>query len=162
MPIPFLSTLNALARQAYPLIKAGVAQGLSSRAIDVVLKSAFGKSIRRSTLLEVMRRESGVERIASQLKFLRLDRLPNPLRLPPAITRLRRQYSFLVEVTGHLIDTGEIIKQHITIATDTLRTRQELQNLAINTIEGEKERYGIDIIGAQLISGKRAGDMGIL
>lgn len=161
MPLPFISTLGLAARAAYPIIKRGVREGLSSRALQTALR-ASGLGLRRQTLLDIMRAERGVERAASQLRFLSPTFRPNPARLPTAITKIRRQYSFTVEVRGTLMSTGETIVQNITIATDKLLRRQEMEAMATQVVEDNSDRYGVDIQQSVLVSGRRAGAAGTL
>lgn len=162
MALPLLAGLSAAARQALPIIQSGVSKGLSSRTINAVIKTAFGKGIRRQTLLDIMRAETGMERAGALLRFVLPRNRPNILRLPPALTRIRRQFSFVIQVTGQIIDTGESILQNITVSTDTILTRGELERLAETAVTSEQERYGFTVESSLLIRGMRAGDQGTL
>ena len=108
------------------------------------------------------RAEKGIQRAGRALRNVALDRLPNVNRLPKAITRLRRRYSFTVQVIGRMLETGEQILQNITVATDAPRTRRELERLAEDAIERSQDRYGFEIVSSMLVGGKQAGDVGTL
>lgn len=162
MATPILAGLSAIGRAALPIIRGGVSRGLSSRAINQLIKEAFGTGIRRQTLLDVMREVSGINRTATQLRNLGRFRLPNPARLPPAITRIRRNYSFVVRVTGRLIDTAELITQNITVSLDTVRTREEIERLAEQAVLDNQSTYGMEDISSLIISGVRSGRLGTL
>lgn len=161
MALPFLLGLSKTARAAFPIIQGGVARGLSGRGIERALKGA-GLGIRRETLLDIIRREQGITRAGAQLRFLGTNRLPNIQRLPTALTRIRRRFSFTVQVTGRSIDSGLELLQNITVSTDTVLTRNELERIAEDAVLANQIRYGLDITSALLIGGKRAGAAGVL
>lgn len=161
MPTPFLSTLTKRARLAYPIIQRGVREGLSSRAISNTLK-AGGVGIRRNTLLDIMRRERDVWEHGQNLRYLPLDRRPNPSRLPEALTRIRRNYSYEVFVTGIDTSMGVPRGQYVTVASSKLLTRREAETLAIEYAGGIHESGGIEIEKAQLNNILRAGPLGTL
>ncbi|HXK37160.1 MAG: hypothetical protein A2V70_19440 [Planctomycetes bacterium RBG_13_63_9] len=81
---------------------------------------------------------------------------PDPGRLPFALTDLRRQYSFLVEVEGRSIKTGGILRQHVTVSTDRLLTREQMEDAAIEAVETDEDRYGLEDIEATAVFGMRA------
>ena len=162
MPVAFAAGLNKLARQALPLIQGGVSKGLSSKSISDTLKTTFGKSIRRATLLNIIRRYKNIATRGAQLKFLpRLSR-PNPLRLPPALTKLRRKYSFVVRLIGNIEGTFERIERMVTISSDTILTRAQMEDIALSIAADNGERYPIVDISATLMSGVQAGEQGTL
>lgn len=161
MVLPFLSTLSARARQAYPIIQRGVSEGLSARAIQTTLSSA-GLGIRRQTLLDTVRRIKDVEGRGQRLRFIRSDRTPDPRRLPEALTTLRRSFSFRVELRGVDFGTGDPFTRFVTVALDKPLTRQEIERKAEQFILDEPKRYGIDIETVLLVHGSKAGPEGTL
>ena len=161
MPLPLLTTLSAAARAASPIIRAGVAQGLSKNAIARTVK-AGGFKIRRTTLLTYVDALKGIERANVQLRFLRLDRVPNIARLPEALTPLFRDYSFLVEVRGVHIASGENIIQHISVSLDAPTTRSEIERMAVEAAMANQKKYEIEVTSSQLIEGLTAGPAGLL
>ena len=162
MALPLITSLNAAARRAFPIIQAGVKQGMSSRAINESIKTAFGVGIRRQTLLDIMRAETGIERAGAALRFISPRNMPNPRRLPQAVTRIRRHYSFVVRVTGHLIDTGLPVIQNVTVALDTLLTRGEIERMAENMVAEGRDRYMLIIESSLLVKGVQSGELGTL
>ena len=154
--------LKGLSLVALPIIRGGVSRGLSSRAINALIKTAFGTGIRRQALLDIIRAEKGIERAGALLKFLPRNKLANPLRMPGALTRIRRQYSFVVRVVGQIAGTGEKIIQNITIATDTNLSRGILEDMAAATVDANQARYGFELESVMLISAIRAGKPGTL
>ena len=161
MTVPFLTTLTPSARQAYPIIQRGVSEGLSANAIQTTLRSA-GMGIRRQTLLDTVRAIKGVETVGGRLRSLRLDRVPDPRRMPEALTTLRRAFSFRVELRGVEIDTGNPFTRFVTVTLDSPRTRQRIEQLAEQFVLDEPKRYGIDLESVLLVHGSKAGPEGTL
>ncbi len=154
--------LTKAVRTMLPLIQGGVSKGLSSRAISDTLKTTFGKSIRRSTLLALISGYKDIKTVGAQLKFLpRLSR-PNPLRLPSAITTIRSKYSFIVRVIGNIEGTLERATQMVTVATNTLMTRLQLEVAALKALADNPEKYPIIDGVPTLLSGMQAGEEGTL
>lgn len=143
------------------MIQRGIRSGLSSRDISETLQAA-GLGIRRSTLLDIMRREREIVAHGSNLRFLPLDRAPNPDRLPEALTRLRRQYSYTIELRGRVIDTQELITRTVTVASSKLITRRAAELLAADYVLDTPEAYGIEVDSTQLIGALKAGEAGTL
>lgn len=162
MPAGLLSLFGPAVRRAFPIIQGGVRQGLSSRSIDRLIRDAFGVSIRRSTLLQLMNAEQGIEQSNPVLRNLRRAARPNPARLPPATTRLRRQYAFDVLVKGIQGNSGVKGEQWITISTDRLLDRATLEDMAARSVLENSESYDLDITSATLEYGRKAGPAGIL
>lgn len=161
MVAPFLLGLSPRARRASPIIKRGVREGVSSRALARVLQ-ASGLGIRRQTLLDLMRLAGEEAAIGPVLSALGINRRPNPLRLPPAITKIRRAFSFTVRVRGADIDSGALIEQFVTVTTDTLLTRGQIEAQARLAIEADRGRYPFGITDSLLTGGLRAGAPGLL
>ena len=161
MVAPFLLGQSLRARRASPIIRRGVREGISSRALTGILQRA-GLGIRRQTLLDIMRLVEGEIAIGPVLSALGLNRRPNPLRLPPAITKIRRAFSFTVRVRGADLDTGIETERFVTVATDTLLTRGEIEALAEQAIESDLSRYKIIVSEFLLTGGLRSGAPGLL
>ena len=162
MALPLLTLLSATARQALPIIQGGVKAGLGSRTINAAIKTAFGKGIRRSVLLDIIRAESGIERAGALLKFVLPRNRPSFNRLPQALTRIRRNFAFVVAVKTNLIEAGETVIQNITVAIDSIPSRGELERLAEQAVEDNQDRYKFEIVSSLLIRGVRAGTLGTL
>ncbi len=162
MALVFAATLNKLARQALPLIRGGVSKGMSSKAISDTLKTTFGESIRRSTLLNIIRRYKNIDTVGAQLKFLPRLARPNPLRLPAAITTIRRKYSFIIRIVGNIEGTLERATQMVAVSTNEILTRIELETMGLKALLDNPEKYPIIDGIPTLISGVQAGDKGTL
>lgn len=157
---PFLASLSPRERTAYPFIRQGVREGLSSRQILSVLQEHLGSGLRRQRLLDLMRLENIEQTTGATLRYLNRDAYPNPQRLPDALSKIRRNYSFDIEVRGTLLDTDEPYSRYVTVTTDALLTRGDLEAAAMEAVEVEAGRYGMAVDGALLVGGRRAGSQG--
>lgn len=158
---PFLSGVPPRARRAYPIIQGGARRGLSSREIQRLLQAA-DLGIRRQTLLDIIRREKGIEAAGAQLRFLRRDRIPDPRRIPEALTRTLRAFSFKVRLRGFLADTGEAIERFVNVALDRPRTRGEIENIAEGFLQIEADRYPFELTEVLLFEAVKGGRFGTL
>jgi hypothetical protein len=134
---------------------------MTGRAIGRGLKAA-GLGIRRENLTGIINALKGIARADVQLRFLGLNRIPNVNRLPLALTRMIRKTSFLVEVRGFSRVTGNDFIQFINVSLDAPLSRLSMQNMAIEAVALNQKKYELDIIGALLVGGVRAGPLGVL
>lgn len=162
MALPLTFSISAAARRALPIIERGVREGLSGTAINNIIREAYGTGIRRQTMFDIIREISGIERASQQLRFVNPTKRPNFNRLPTALTKIRRKYSFVVQITGELLSTGESIIQNITVSTDSLLTRGEIESQAEDVVLNNQPQYGIAVLGSLLVKGVRAGSAGTL
>lgn len=161
MPGPLLETLSAAARFAYPFISRGVREGLSANAIGRAL-TAQGAGIRRADLLTLYRRESEIWTHGQNLRYLNLTAKPNVGNLPEALTTIRRQYSYVVELRGRSLSDGSSVIRNVTVSTDKLLTRGEAEEIATLYAEEGRKEYGIDVDRVLLTSVLKAGAAGTI
>ena len=159
MSLPYLFTLSSRARIAYPIIQRGVRSGLSSRSIATELTSG-GIGIRRSDLLGIMRRERDIIKHGLNLRFLPLDRAPNPERLPEALTRLRRKYSYEISIRGTVSNVNLPYTPAVTVASSKLLTRRQAEALGLEAAIAGSDRYNIVIESVLLTNVLQAGPFG--
>lgn len=161
MAIPLLAGVSSRARRAYPIIQRAVREGVSANQTQFLLQRN-GLGIRRQVLLDLRRAAQGIEAARPALRNLGRSRLPNPARLPEAVTKIRRAFSFQLEVSGQSLTTGERMTRFVTVATDTLLTRAALEDLAGRTVAGDTDAYEFDLDSVQLTGGLRAGAFGTI
>jgi len=159
--LPFLSTLTRTARRAFPIIQGAVRRGLSANRIQSLL-SSVKLGIRRTSLLDLIRREKGIEIGAANLRAVRRDRIPDPRRMPEALTTLKRAFSFKVRLQGIDTSTGEDIDRFVQVSLDRPRTRGDIEDLGASFAFEDPERYGIDLTSVTLQSGVKAGFPGTI
>lgn len=152
MAVPLSLRLSARVRSLLPIIESGITSGLSSRAINAAIQRATGTGVRRQVLLDIMREISGIRRHGDTLRFVRRDRVPNPNRVPLALTPIRRAMSSTVRVSGTLLSTGENITRFVQVTHDDILTRGEIEDIAAGFIEEDKDEYGIALETVLLVS----------
>lgn len=157
----WIDSLSKSARMAFPAIRAGVRQGLSIEAIGKAVRGS-GLRISNEALWQGISLERKVVRYGQSLKFLRPESKPNYARLPQALTRIARQFSFQVEVRGTDLKTGELRVQQVTVSTSSELTRGEIERKAGQAVIGAEGRYGIAVDSAVITFGMQAGSEGSL
>ena len=139
------SRLSRAVQANYSIIQAGVAQGISARALNERLLGATGRGIRRSDLLEGMRFAGGVQTAGRNIGNIGFNRRPNYATLP-SFNKVSSDKKFLVQYEVRWKDsiTGETGSNFITVGTDEMLTRGELDEEAQAAWdEGRRqERYG--------------------
>jgi len=93
--------------------------------------SAAGIGVRRTDLLEAVRGIRGATLAADRLKSVRSDLRPDPARLPHAVTRQLREYSFRVRVQGLNPLSGQHESRWFQVSTNELLTRNEIEDVAL-------------------------------
>ena len=140
-----LGGLSAAARASYSIIQAGVARGLSSKAINADIALRYGQGIRRTDLLQGMRLAGGVQQAGRNIGNVGLARRPNYATLP-AFSPVSSNKKYLIQYEVRWTDSvsGESGSNFITIGTDETLTRLELDLAAVEGwVEGQSlENYG--------------------
>lgn len=151
MPPPLSLQLSRRVRQLLPVIRGGVASGLSSRAINDAIRNSTGSGIRRQVLLDIMREIRGIQQAGDRLKNVRLDRVPDPSRVRRALTPIRREFGSTVRISGLDLNTGQSLTRHVTVTHDAVLTRGEIEDIALGFLEDDKEEYPIVLTAVLLV-----------
>ena len=126
-----IAALSPGARLMLPMIESLTEQGKTSAAITEALQEEFGKALRRTDLLTVIRAFKGITSSRTYLQAIRNEFRPDPSRLPPPVTRTLRAFSFKVRITGRDVETGEQQDHFVTISSSRLLTAQEIKSAAV-------------------------------
>ena len=155
------SVLTARQRAAIPLIQGAVKRGLSTNAIIKLLdKRKMG--IRFSVLRKIVNTTHAESGAGLHVSKLTQGQRPNPLRFPEALGKIRRNYSFTVEVEGIGFDNS-VQKRYVTVVSDSLLTKDDIEHEASSFIEDDLASYGIEeITSIGFVSARKAGPAGIL
>ena len=158
MAIPLLSTLPATARVAYPIIQAGARRGLSSRAIERIVRQSGLLISRGRSILPIMRATQLIEAAGANIRFIPKGLNINTSRLPIALTSIRREFSYTVRVLGQ-DQFGGFIDRFVTVSTDkTLVTPGELEDAARELV-AERGPFNImEVQSATLQTGIQRAD----
>lgn len=154
-----LDKLNSFTRGLVGSVQRGVREGLSIRRIGDALRNAGG-SISNATLAEIVAAERKVQSYGAAIGTLRSDRKIDPRRLPEALTRLRRDLSFTVEVVGK-DQRGRPVVQHVTISSDRALSPDEIMEAAEELATTRRKAYGMTRVeSVTIVRGVRAGAAG--
>jgi hypothetical protein len=160
MALPLIVALTRAARIAMPFIERGVAEGLSSRSIERAIRAGGLAAPRRQVLLDIMRGYREIAERSSVLKYLKLENRPDVSRMASALTRIQRAYSFTMEVRGVISGTNEPLVRHVTVSSDSVLTRGEMEESAATAVLSGQERYGIEVTQILPIRAVKAGSLG--
>lgn len=126
--------LSASALRNLATIQGGVARGLSSTAIQTLIRETTGTGVRRVDLLEAIRSVRGIAESGVRVQFTRKDRYPDPARIERAKTRILSNYSYTVRVDGIDRFTGAESRVHLTVRSDRLLTPGEVESEALEAV----------------------------
>lgn len=152
MALPLIASLGSSIARALPIIEGGVARGLSSHAINDLIAETFGQGVRRTNLLTAIRAVKGIEQAGNTLKYVRKDRLPNLDKLPSAITKTLRKYSFKVKIRGIFPSTGELVTQYISVAINNPVSISQVEDIALSAIATGQSGSTVDVTDVFVVS----------
>lgn len=161
MGVTLLSTVSRLIRTNFAFIRQGVARGLYGNSIIGALR-ASGQAGRRSDLLRVIGRAREIHRFNEALKQADPRQLPNLDKIPEAPHKIRRRFSYLVEVAGRDLQTGESVLRNVTVASNELMRPQRVAELAEDNVISERDRYALDVERVQTVGLMKAGPAGLI
>lgn len=124
------TNVSANGLRALPGISSGIARGLTDNQILTALQNA-GQGYRRTDFLRDVAAIRGVDQASARLSRMAGSHYPDPSRLPFALTKQLREYSFRVKVSGYNPETGQAEDRYFSISTNDLLTRDEIESIAL-------------------------------
>lgn len=161
MALPLLARLSASARSAYPFIRRAVSEGMSVLDTQILLQEVLFP-VPRNELLRVINAIRREFRLGADLREWPMRRVIGESVLHTAITPLRRRFSFEVLIRGIDTRTGNPRGQFITVTTDRLLTREQIEAEAERFAVGGEGSGGMEDVTAELVAGRKAGSAGTL
>jgi len=157
MATPFaISLMPASVRQAWPFIEAGVSRGLSSAQITRTIQAGGIKTSASSVLQGVRLQKRLIQKQTAALKA-GINKPINPSNLPIAITNIKRNLSFEIQLNMLTTGTGKLKKRFITVSTDNLRfTPEQLIDEAMDMMNNREGCTGEVALSGTVIGGKRS------
>lgn len=149
-----LGLLSKAARSAYTYAKAAFGRGLSANAALAAYRD-LGVGIRRTDFLNVYRELRGVTEAAYHVRNIRKTYLPDPERLPHAITNIRRDYSFNVRLDVRDAESGEIFPRNITVTSDRLMSVYDIEAEAESAYSDDPAYADNEIVSVTVVEAKR-------
>jgi len=160
MALPLLSTVSALVRFAFAFVRQGVARGLSANSIIGALR-VTGKAGRRTDLLKTIRYARELKNYGETVRGMPQDRLPDPRDIPLAPHKIRRQFSYQVELSGVDADTRKPVSRYVTVTSDTLIAPKVAAQWAAENADSELDRYAMEEITASVSNIMQRGPSGL-
>ena len=141
------------------IIRGGVSQGLSSTAIQGLIRQTGQAGLRRTDLLQGIRHVRGIIDSGTRIRSVGFDRFPDPSRMEISRTTMLSEFSYDVRVRGTSRFTGEQVDRFMTVRSDrNLTPRQILEEAqeAFDLSEAEaKYREAGDDRGFTVIGARR-------
>ena len=130
-----LPRITPAASRLYSYIKSASGRGLSASAALADLR-AMGRGVRRTDFLRLYAESKGSYQAGQHIRNIRKDYLPDPSRIPTAITNIRRNYSFVTRLDIDKYDPATKqftrVNRYITVTTDRLMTAGEMESTALD------------------------------
>ena len=160
MPASFLSGLPKTARAAFPIIRRGVAEGLSSRVIEQRVRQAGLKISRSGSILPIQRALKKLEAQGRGVRFISPANTIIAQRLPPAITSMKKQYRYRVATRG-IGPAGDIVEGFTQFDTDDINlTPQMIEDAMTQSMLQNPENYPLDNMTVKLEFGEQRAGIG--
>jgi len=144
MAIPFILGLTLANRKLIPFIRRAVREGLSSRQTERLIREAGFRVSRGRFIVPALREYNQLERQGrAAVSGVRTRRI-NTRRLPPAATRIAKNYSYRVRITSMGPD-GFPVDMYRQVGSDRSDlTRGNIEDMARKMIEEDPEAYPLD------------------
>ena len=145
-------------QQNIGIIRGGVNRGLSSEAIQGLIRGTGQVGLRRQDLLQGIRHVRGIAESGQNIRNTRRDRFPDPSRISSARGPMISNFSYDLRVGAELNADGTRNNRFITVRSDRNLTPQNILDEAETALEtaGELARYGrieddeqLSIVGAR-------------
>jgi len=117
--------------------------------------------VRRQTLFQLVQAERVAIAAGHQFRFLGKNVLPNRLNIPQALGKLRRQYSYTVDLRGPTWAKDRKDVQQVTVVSDVLLTPAQAEESASQMGVAGKDRYNREISQVVLVGIRQAGGEGL-
>ena len=156
------SQLSSSVQKNFGIIRGGVARGLSSSAINALVRSDQGVGLRKTDLLAGIRHVRNIEEAGARLRYVRRDLSPDPRRLPIAKTPIVSRYSYTVQVRGMEIGTNNRVRGNLTVRSNRPMSRADIEADTRDAIAEGKITgafySAIEVDDIIIVDGRRRGD----
>lgn len=142
MALGLLALIPPFARSAVGIIEKAVGEGLNVDDIHSLLGAA-GVPMSRTVLSQTIEYFNGAIDATDYIQALANNVLPNPDILSESLGTLRRQYSYIIRLTGYDPSTKETYTAFRTVASSRLLSKAEAENIALSNIEDQGIDYTI-------------------
>lgn len=147
----WLSTLSRSARAIYPIARRGAREGLSIESIGKAARAA-GFRIANDSLREMVHRVREMDTRGRPSPFESPTRVPSAGMFAEAVSKIRKQYSYTVEIRG--LSEGEEVIRHFTIASnerlpnaDAIEAARGMLDSSSHYVSDDFEESGAFVVG---------------
>ena len=160
MAYSFLAGFPATARAAFPIIRRGVAEGLSSSVIEQRVRDAGLQISRSRSIVPIRKALIKLEAQGRGVRFVSPANTINVKRLPPAITAMSKQYRYRLAYSG-IDPNGRFVEGFTSYVTDDGNlTPQTIKDRMLNSMRENPEMYPLDNIDIQVEFGEQRAGIG--
>lgn len=143
------------------IIRGGVARGLSSTQIQGLIRQTGQAGIRRTDLLQGMRHVRGITESGTRIRFVGLDRFPDPSLMEVSRTTMLSEFSYNVRVRAFDRRQGRTVDRFITVRSNLNLTPRQIQEEAQAAIDEAPEEVSSgqlsEVEAITVIGAKRRG-----
>jgi hypothetical protein len=160
MAYSFLAGFPATARAAFPIIRRGVAEGLSSSVIEQRVRAAGLKISRPRSIDPIRKALIKLEAQGRGVRFVSPANTINVKRLPPALNALNTQYRYRLSVRGTEFGVFDD-RGFVSVSTDNPNlTPDMIKDQALDVMKQNPKKYPLDDIEFTVEFGEQRAGIG--
>lgn len=160
MAYSFLAGFPATARAAFPIIRRGVAEGLSTRVIEQRVRDAGLQISRSRSIVPIRRALIKLEAQGRGVRFVSPANTIDVKRLPPALNAMNTQYRYRLALNQR---QGNQVLPYKTVSVSTDNpnlTPQMIKDQALNIVNDNPQNYPVDGLEVALEFGEQRAGIG--
>jgi len=160
MAYSFLAGFPATARAAFPIIRRGVAEGLSTRVIEQRVRDAGLKISRARSIVPIRRALIKLEAQGRGVRFVSPSNTIDVKRLPPALNAMNTQYRYRLALNQR---QGNQVLPYKTVSVSTDNpnlTPQMIKDQALSIVNDNPQNYPVDGLEVALEFGEQRAGIG--
>jgi hypothetical protein len=136
--------LTAAQREAFNYFQGAVSRGLG---VNAAIRSYqdIGGAIRRSSALDLYRIITGQEKAADYFKSLTRNAIPDIRNIPIVRWTIKGNYYYNMQLSCTNVETGTKFTKNITVSSDYLMSRQDMEDESIAAFYGDRETTNVEV-----------------
>jgi hypothetical protein len=138
--------LNAAQREAFNYFQGSVSRGIGVNATLAAYKD-IGGAIRRSSALDLYRMITGQEKAADYFSHLKREAIPDVRNIPIVRWAIKGNYYYNMELSCTNTTTGNTFTRNLTVSSDYLMRRSDMEDEAISAFYGDREETKVEVNG---------------
>ena len=127
-------------------------RGISANKALQELKD-LGLGYRRTDFLADYAQGKGTFELKTRVRFTGLDNVPSEKILSPKYFGTPDKYSFVFKYSGQDTTTGEDTSGYFFYHRNSLDTRSNMEDDAMDWLSNQSENYGVDVSSVRIVEG---------